>query len=497
VFNATQIKILIATFFFATVVLFAYFRLKESPSPHGIAIVGEQRIDFSIVERSFQLEPKWGKGLTRKQAYYNQLNFLIDQKLLAHEVRKMLEKKPDETLRGMQDFIRRKESIKALYRDEVAAKVFISGQEYEDAYGKLKRKVRLRYFSTPDSLAAIRYYAMLQMENFENISLANPVTERKVVSGWMTFGDLVPLFESFVFDLQPGQVWKPQKSDGVWYVVQLADSRVEKFTSAYDFALKKNHLRKIIFERRASKIANTFIKELMEDKDVRLKTGVFNRLYEYFERVVQKRKEQPNAVPPVNLTDDELNRLSSRVEDIKNLTLATHKNGRLTVGEFLKRLSYMPDALRPKVALSTQLKNAIGVIIRNDYLYELAKKRGLDKLPAVQKEIQYQSDRLLAAYWRDNQAKHITVSDRELDSLRNTSVYKKLKKQFTKEPQKAQLEAFLREQKMLGKKIALLNSLRKQYTIRIDSLEFEKKISDLDKTITYDPAPMIVREQFN
>jgi len=92
------------------VILFSLLLLlgceKSVPFDQGdiIATIGPQKIDWKHLQRSYELTPKWGKGLTYKAAYRNQLDFLIDEKLFAQAARSEgLQKDPK--IAGYLDYI--------------------------------------------------------------------------------------------------------------------------------------------------------------------------------------------------------------------------------------------------------------------------------------------------------------------------------------------------------------------------------------------------------
>ena len=137
-------------------VLFSSCSSENSKRADLIAKVGEKKIDWTILNRSFYLEPKWGKGLTNKQAYSNQLNFLIDQKLFAQAaISNGLDK--ETANKNYLSFIKEKEMIKELYRQEVESQIEITEEEYISAYKKLKSHIKVAFITTPHEESAKRY----------------------------------------------------------------------------------------------------------------------------------------------------------------------------------------------------------------------------------------------------------------------------------------------------------------------------------------------------
>ena len=67
----------------------------------------------------------------------------------------------DSILAGYLDFVRQKEMIKALYRREIASKGDVSEDELEEAYIRLKKRVRFAYIHTRDADRAQHYADLL------------------------------------------------------------------------------------------------------------------------------------------------------------------------------------------------------------------------------------------------------------------------------------------------------------------------------------------------
>lgn len=88
---------------------------RRPAEPDILAAVGDRRIDWQHLQRSYELNPKWGRGLTRQEAYNHQLEYLVHEKLFALAAREQgLDREPD--MAAYLQFIREKEMIKALQK---------------------------------------------------------------------------------------------------------------------------------------------------------------------------------------------------------------------------------------------------------------------------------------------------------------------------------------------------------------------------------------------
>lgn len=457
-----------------------------------MAAVGDRVITAPHLARSYELQPRWGAGLTRRQAFRNQLDYLIDEKLFALEARR-LELHRDPAIAGYLRFIEEKELNKALYEREVAGKVEISEEEYKHAYVKSQKKVRFNYIFTRVAEYA-RYYAeQLQTTPFDSIRVAEVLNDRKGVTRMMTFGDLDPKIEAVVFNLRPGEVAGPIDILDGYMVIQLLEGTVEKFMSEMDFAQQKNKLQRVIYQRKAAPIANRYIKDVMLDKHLALNPEVFFALEKLFVQAADQEAQPEPGLIPVELTDAALQRVASDAAGLEQQVLATYDSGQITVGEFLEKIRNQPAGMRPRIKMAQQLKDAIGVVVRDEFLAKEARRKGLHKSPLVQAEIQIQQDEALARFFLERQLRTIDVTADEVSQFKQSEKFKELGGSWDDD----RVSDIIKDFKLAQRKIAEHDRLARLFAIKVDSTRFNELIKNPDDIIDRDPMPFVVREIFN
>jgi len=111
------------------------------------------------------------------------------------------------------------------------------------------------------------------------------------------------------------------------------------------------------------------------------------------------------------MEDNELNNLTVGLEGFQNEALITYKDGVWTIGDFMEKLQNLPVHRRPRMESPAKFRHDLGVMIRDDFLTQEAKKRGLEEDPTVQKEVRYWEDEhIFSQFWRDIQDT-MTISD--------------------------------------------------------------------------------------
>lgn len=458
-----------------------------------IATAGNREIDWDLVVRSYHLEPKWDRGLTEREAYMNQVSFLIDQKLYAQAAEVAgLHEIP--AIEKYITFIREKEMIKELYRQNVEEQVEISEEQFRQAYVYFKKKVEFQYIFSEDKQRAEHYLQQLQNQPFEEIALLNPVEDEKGVTPEFGFGDMAEVVENVVFNLAYNETGGPIAVDGRWMVVKVTGGKVDKFMAENDYAATKPKLRKIIFNRKAREISDQYIYELLKDEDIDINPDAFFPLAAQFEAIVEDKETKDPF--PVYLNDSELKVARSNVEADWDKPLVTFGDQTMTVYTFLETLFNMPTGLRPQVNFKPQLKKAIAVVVRNAYLVDRAYAQNLDKNQRVLYESQWQIDAVLARTWLKSYRDELQCSEAEVEAMKKHENFEELNRRFNNNLTDEQVRNLLLDKKFALLKMQLADSLRSVYTVELDSTEFISNITHPEKLIDHRPVAFSYREKF-
>jgi hypothetical protein len=461
-----------------------------------VARAGERTIGWTELNQSFNLEPKWGRGLTHKEAYSNQLDYLIDEKLFAQAAASGQLRKNDPDLEGYLDFLEEKELIRELYRQEVGNKITISAEEYRQAYAYSKIQLRYGYIETPDSARAQNYLQQLSVKNLDAVILLSPADDRRGESPWIKYGDVAEELERVLFNLDLGQTAGPVYLDGKYYVVKLLAGNREKFQSEMDFAQNKSKIHKIIFDRKAAVYSETYVRKIMSGKDVRLNPDVFAVALNHFTRIAARSLQEDDSPEPVQLNDHELQRMEQNLENLLTEPIVFFEQEQMTVAEFLTKLLNMPAGLRPRIHMAHDLKVAIGRTVRNHYFVKEARSRGLDKRTAIREQIQREQDKAWALVWLKQLRSRIGVTDIEVRQFMESEGYANLRKRLGREPGVEYARDIVSDLKFTGLKKQVADSLRNRYGYEIHNDKLIAEIRNPDEIIKKDPIAFIYREEF-
>ena len=458
-----------------------------------VARVGEQDISWDAVQQSFFLEPRWGKGLTRREAYANQLGYLIEQKLFSHSaISAGLDKTPG--MEARLTFILENEMIKALYRDRVEEQVEISDHELREAYRRANMRLKLAYAASPDAARALRYRDFLSKSTIDSLTLIHPA-DQKGLTPLFSFGDMDEALETVAFNLKMNEVGGPVQLEGEFWVLKLIGGDRDLVTFEADYQQRKASLRKVIFERRAHQLSEAFIAGLMKDKKVRLNPDTFTPLAQLFNQIVQV-KEGENAIP-VNLTGGEIRQLDEEIRDLANQPLVSFDGESISVAEFIRYLEIMPGDLRPRVRMAPELKIAVARMVRNRYLVDLATENNYENHPEVRQAWADQRDELLSRAYLKLLREKVSYRPGELDSFAQSPAGASLVQQFGERMNREMLGNALMDVKFRRYRLSRADSLAVLFPVEIDTLALEGRISDPDEVLEADPVRMVFREKFN
>jgi hypothetical protein len=463
---------------------------KQEERKDIVAHIGTRAIDKKELDRSYALHPQWKKGQTELQSYLTQIDELIAQKIFAQEAEKSGMDR-DSLMESYLDFLKQKEMIKGLYRRQVREKVKVDEAEARRMYEWMKKKVDFEYVFTPDSAQCGAVTRQLAGKGISEIVLPQDSSVKAGKREGVQVGSVAPELERMLFASQVHEVRGPLRIAGGFMAVKITGGTQEKFLSENEFTLQRQKVEKLIGERKADSISSHYIHSIMSDKDLRLNAPVFWAVAEHFFRRVSEAHVDPMKIQSVNVTSDELQTLQGDLARMEGATVATHREGKLTVRQLMDALSTMPGSLRPHVRTPQNLKDAIGGIVRNQYLLKEAERQGLDKDPEVLYEYRLQKDEALASAYYARKRAGVHVTPEEAETFKKRSPVSEEQVFF-----KFNMTALARDAKTDSILKADLPRLKSQYTINLDTARVRSMLKTPDDVLKGDPVRMYVREIF-
>lgn len=459
-----------------SVLTFAGCGTPETPRKDIVARVGNRRIDVRELSRSYALYPQWKRGDRAAQSYLTQLNALLEEKIYAQEA-EYLGIDRDTLLTRYLEFLRQKELIKALYRRHVAANVRISEAEERRMYEWSRKSVDFEYLLTRDSVRSAALAAMFAHGGLAAIPSDSLIARGKKENARV--GSVPPELEEPLFTGRLNEIRGPIRTPHGYFCIRITGGEMEKFLSEDEFARQRERIDKVLRDRKGDSLAAFYVYTVMKDKDLRLSGPEFWGAAQWFGRRVREARVDPMNIQSVYVTSDEIRILETDLSSAGDAVLATHRGGELTVRQFLSALASMPGSLRPRVRTPQQLKDAIGWIVRNQYLVKEAEREGLDADPEFLYEYALQRDETLAeAYYEQRRAASPPPGSGEQVFFGPSTLAR---------ARSARTDSLLR---------AELPLLRGKYRVEVDTARVRAIPSAPDAVLTEDPVRIFVREIF-
>ena len=463
---------------------------KPDQPKNALARVGNRFIDEKELTRSFGLHPQWKRGQTELQAHLTQLNELMTQKVYAQEAEK-LGMDRDSLMEGYFRFMKEKEMIKGLYRQQIREKVHVDEAEARRVYEWMKKKVDFEYVFSRDSAQCATYARQMASRNVGEIALPADSSVKMGRQEGAKVGSFAPEFERVLFTSNLHDLKGPMRMAGGYMAVKVTGGTQEKFFSENEFNLEREKAEKLVSDRKADSLSAAYVYSIMKDKDLKLNGPVFWSVAEYFFRRVKEEHLDPMKIQSINVTSGEIQILQDDLRGVAGATVATHRDGSLTVGELMQALANMPGSLRPRVRTPENLKAAIGMIVRNQYLLKEAERRGMDKDPDVLYEYNLQRDETLASAYYGRRRGEIDVTPEEVEAFKKHSPVSEEQVFF-----KFNMTALARDAKMDTVLKADLPRLKGRYTLSLDTAKVRSMLKTPDAVLNENPMRIYVREIF-
>ena len=455
-----------------------------------VAKIGSRTIDWKELKRSYVLQPQWERGQTEFRSYLTQLHELTTEKLYAQEAEKLGIDR-DSLMARYLEFTRQKEMIKGLYRKEILKNVKISDAEAREVYEWMKKKLDYEYVASPDSAQCALYAKQLAGKRVEQMMFPPDSSVRGGQEAGATVGSVPPELARKMFTGGVNEVYGPVKAGGIYMAVKVTDALVEQFLSEEEFAAQREKINSLLTNKKADSLASRYVYKIMKDTDLRLNAPVFWGVADYFFKRVKEDRRDPRMINNINVTSDELRILEGDLQSMADATIATHREGKLTVRELVAALSDMPGAIRPRVRTPQNLKDAIGGIVRNQYLLKEAARQGLDKDPEVLYEYGLQRDETLASAYYQQRRSQVNVTPGEVQAFKTHAPVSENQVFF-----KFSMTALARDAKTDSVLRAEMPGLKARYGVVVDSAKVRATLKTPDAILKQKPMRIFVREIF-
>ncbi len=332
------------------------------------------------------------------------LNMLIELEIVVAEARNRGLNKTKEFKESRKRQLD-EETLWQLYEQKVDSAISISEIELRNEYLRQNQKIKVRHLYSKNKNEIEKIQNRLKSgESFK--SIAKELFKDPILSsnggelGWIEWGEWEPSFEEAAWELAPGEMSEPVRTQFGWHLIKVEDRKQEIFITEDGFREKYSSLQEDVHKRKARKQSDEYVNDFMSSKAPVIDKDSFAAIAGYMGEIMSRRgkiitenKGAPSDAELKNITLNFTQRLGSR--------LVSWNGGQLTVNDFMEHLKELSPKKR-NITGSRSLNRQMWKWIRDELLTEEAYRLGLDKSDRVEKEV---------TFWEENYLMNSLLTD--------------------------------------------------------------------------------------
>ena len=398
--------------------IFSSCQKKIDPEQIVVATVGKEKITVSDFRRNYEFGfAHLKKDPDRKRSY---LDYMIKEKVLSLEGYRLGLDKSERVQKAEKNLLDEL-LVEEFFKYHVNSKIKITPEQIHAAINKSKVSWKLRYWVEPTEDYANRVCQAMRQRGYmpvvDDILKSNPEIHLKpkdFETKYLTWLDVSDEMLDEIKDLPVGAISDPIKKNGVYFIYQVVDIKREPVLSDYDYKDKYESTRETLYYRELKNEATKYVSAYMTPKNVVTKGSAFRTLANALEQWQKQKNHDKDFLQAVtNATAADSEKALLQLKNKLDETLVTFKGGQWTLKDFIERLD--PRDVRSKKgdkkSLRSKLNDEIALSVRNSFFTKEAKKRGLDKLPSVKKQLKEWRDKWVYEEARREFTKDLSITD--------------------------------------------------------------------------------------
>ncbi len=354
----------------------------------------------------------------------NFLNEMVARRLMAEEARK-LGMDEDEKLRYRIEAYRNKCLRDIHYQKIIKPEIKIDTTDLKDAYAFSQEQRHVKHLFAKTKEKADSLYRLLEQGwDFDNLArrvfwdtaLANSGGDL----GWVYWDQLEYDLSTAVFK-QPVNVYsKPIRSQFGYHIVKVIDYKINPLLSEYDYRTHQRKTKILLEYKIGETIAQHYVEKRVNEAKVQVYPIPLKFVGQKLAQILKRKPNPLNQMSVAQLREEEINALELGLWDIRNEHLVIVNGDKLTVGEFISSLNYIPYQ-----AVYQSYKTALDFVIRDFILTREARDFGFAKSGELRQKVRLFEENLLQSKFREKLIRDITVSENEIRDYFNQRVASK------------------------------------------------------------------------
>jgi len=352
----------LATIVLFIFLLFGYFKIFIiNDNSNAVAIIGEDKITVNQFINSYSFGSSLLKPKPSPKLFF--LNAMINEIVLAKELSKNVKHKiRNDDFRI--ELLKQELLIENVFKIEVDNKININKEELQRSILDSQKKIKASYIHSHiferivqirDSL--INGYDLNQLFDTGIINDDIKIEE----TDYMEHSQIYEPFKSIIYKLSPDKYSEIIKTDNGYYIIRIEDIITNSLSDMDIKKLESTH-KKIIWNKKGTRLAKDFIDSFMSPKNVIIKSKSFNNLvkntFGFYKNL--------GSIPLNDNIYSELDLNNHWLSD----TLIVHQHGIVKTKQFLDFMKIRPIKYDIKniESFSNDLEEKLAIIVRDYFL---------------------------------------------------------------------------------------------------------------------------------
>jgi len=341
------------------------------------------------------------------------LEMMLEQRLLAHEARK-LNLHQDEWLSRLTQSYTNKLTRDQYLQDYVYPQVEqVTEAETRQVYHYLQEERYVRHLFAPTKEKADSLYQFLKTgtsfhdlaaDTFQDTALTN----RGGLLGWIRWDQMDYDLANGIFQAPLNKFTSPLPSRFGYHIILVENARTNPLVSEYDFQRQQSRTHFLIRNAKISKYLEEWIQDFMSTLDIKLNAPLFPVIAKTL-RERLKPKTGPYLPDKMQLSEFEIKSLLNPLEQYRHDPIAWYQGQALTVEQFVTGLFWVPHQIT-----NHSLYDALGYVIRDQHVTNLARQKNLHQHSTVRLKANLFQEALIAKKYRAHLIQSIQIEEAEL-----------------------------------------------------------------------------------
>ncbi len=179
---------------------------------------------------------------------------------------------------------RRKLLIEGYLATHVFDELRVDDTDLQDMYVRINTTLKASHLYAPTlQQAEILSERLRQGEAFEDLARetfeSQELRDNGGSVGYFGFDEMDPAFEDAAYDLEPGEISQPVRTETGYSIIRLDDRLVKPILTESEFAVRKKNLYRYVTVRKRRQAKDAFYNSLLDEIDLSIDPDVFERLY--------------------------------------------------------------------------------------------------------------------------------------------------------------------------------------------------------------------------